>query len=66
MFGSIKKYKEVPCKACEGNGRSKIVLAKVGGFEGSGDTIDQYLKLCQGICLGCNGKGTQTVLERSE
>lgn len=55
-----KFYREVVCKSCDGTG--KKVPIDFWGYDRD-YTIN---KMCQGICIACNGKGTQTVLEREE
>lgn len=66
-FFRKKYYREVPCKACDGTGK-----AIHNGYESlEGNRIPAFvlhmaLKASQGICLACNGKSTQTVLEKVE
>ena len=63
-FFRKKYYKEVPCKACEGIGKHERFDSNIGGVPL--DFILAYFKLTQGICLACNGCGTQTILDRVE
>lgn len=59
-FWKKKYYREVPCKVCDGTGKIKSI-----GNGGEGPAIIMA-QLIQGICFACNGKGSQTVLEREE
>jgi len=66
MKHSTKKfYKQIKCLTCDGTG--KIPYIKNVSIE----SLDyQALKLLaflmQGICVACEGRGTQTILEREE
>ena len=61
-FWKKKFYKQVPCKACDSSG--KILIQNVDVCAWSGRIIKQ--DPAYGICKYCNGRGTQTVLEREE
>ena len=63
MFGKTKRfYKEVPCKGCKGSGESPRNMTECSTRE----VTPTILMALQGLCLGCSGRGTQTVLEREE
>jgi len=61
-FWKKKYYREVECKACEGSGKMKKVETFVDRWTGKEKSRDEYLT----GCIYCNGRGSQTVLEREE
>ena len=60
LFRKKKYYREVWCKVCDGTGKPYMTHA---GFTCAEDRETFYRGKC---CDGCNGKGSQTVLERCE
>lgn len=57
-------YKTVACKGCDGTGKT---LPLWGSVEVTGEEQSQSMfKSIQGICLGCNGIGTQQVKDKEE
>lgn len=63
MFWKQKKYiySQVKRIACDGTGKNIPLTGW--GLDYSNLNI---LKMMQGICLGCNGTGSQTVLDKAQ
>lgn len=61
-FWKKKFYREVSCKFCNGLGKVNIVETIFDNWTGKLIRETNSQKYCE--C--CNGKGTQTVLEREE
>ena len=59
-FRKKKYYREVKCKTCAGTGKKEYL--EYWGYE----PYSALMRMSQGICLACNGRGTQTVLKREE
>lgn len=60
----IEKYKEIPCKACEGTGVfNTMAISGEYDFYGQKTYRREPIKT---ICEGCHGRGSQTVLDEKE
>jgi RecJ-like exonuclease len=64
-FKKSKFYEEVKCLSCDGTGKKPQATLK-NYYPFNESEHEKTMKVLQGICLGCNGKGTQTVLEHEE
>ena len=64
IFFRKKHYREVPCKACDGTG--KFESQEITANENLFGNVYIRREPVECICSGCNGRGTQTVLERIE
>ena len=62
-FWRKKYYREVECKACGGHGAFKMTEKYFDRYSGKQIGEDN---ITIKACTNCNGKGTQTVLEREE
>lgn len=62
-----KFYKQVSCKACLETGKGHVLKININFPKIPSETIMlRSIMGAQGICMGCFGKGTQTILEREE
>ena len=61
-----RHYKEVSCKACDGEGAVFLPSPAVKYLTDTITNSKLRIKAMRGDCLCCNGRGTQTVLEKIE